>query len=581
MGAGPGGVMAREAADTGARDGTQPDVSKVRRQHFGAFVAYLAVTLALFGPMILPHLADRKLAAVPWDGSFFVWALHWWPWALTHGADPLYTSQVWSPLGINLTWTTIAPVPGVLLAPLTTSLGPVETFNIAALLAPPLSAWTAYLLCRRVTGVFAPSVAGGFVFGFSSYVMAQFAAGHIDLSWAFLIPVCGYLIVRRYEGSLRPVPFVVLMTTVLSLQFGIFTEVYATAALFGAVVGGLALAILPPARRHRVLSTAGWTAAAYGLSAVVVSPFLYVAFAFPQPYRSLFTDPGSARSTLSYASDLLRFVVPGPTAPFGRWPSAGTEIERFLTFERFGWYVPITLVAILVHLWITQHGRPRTKVLLLSFAVALVLAIGPWLWIGPVRVPMPWWLVQAIPVIRRAVPGRMMMYAFLVASVCVAIWLAAAPRSIWRWCAAGLTMLLLIPNITADVWVSDVRIPPFFSTGLYRSYLSQGSTVWIVDVDRGQQMLWQAEANTAFKLAGAYLGITPSDVADVRYLALANGRLDEGNIEAAPSFVADYGVATVVVGDEPAWVIPRLTTLLGVRPQRVGGVTIFRISRAR
>ena len=142
-------------------------------------------------------------------------------------------------------------------------------------------------------------------------------------------------------------------------------------------------------------------------------------------------------------------------------------------------------------------------------------------------------------------------------------------------------MLLLIPNITADVWVSDVRIPPFFSTGLYRNYLSQGSTVWIVDVDRGQQMLWQAEANTAFKLAGAYLGITPSDVADVRYLALANGRLDEGNIEAAPSFVADYGVATVVVGDEPAWVIPRLTTLLGVRPQRVGGVTIFRISRAR
>ena len=249
--------------------------------------------------------------------------------------------------------------------------------------------------------------------------------------------------------------------------------------------------------------------------------------------------------------------------------------------ERFGWYVPITLVAILVHLWITQRSRPLTKVLLLSFPVALVLAIGPWLWIGSVRAPMPWWFVQAIPVIRRAVPGRMMMYAFLVASVCVAIWLAAAPRSVWRWCIVGLTLLLLMPNIRADVWLSDVRIPPFFSTGLYRSYLSEGSTVWIVDVDRGQQMLWQAEADTSFKLAGAYLGITPSDVEDFRYFALANGRLDERSIAAAPSFVADYRVATVIVGDEPPWVIPRLTSLLGVRPQRIGGVTIFRVSRAR
>ena len=579
MGAEPGEVMAGEAADTRSRDGTQPDVSRVRRQHLGAFLAYLGVTLALFGPMILPHLADRKLAVVPWDGSFFIWALRWWPWALTHGADPLYTSQVWSPLGINLTWTTIAPVPGVLLAPLTTSLGPVVTFNLAALLAPPLSAWTAYLLCRRVTGVFAPSVVGGFIFGFSSYVMAQFAAGHIDLSWAFLIPVCGYLVLRRYEGSLRPVPFVVLMATVLSLQFGIFTEVYATAALFGLVVGALALATVPVADRHHVLATGGWCAAAYGLSAVIVSPFLYVAFVFPQPYRSLFIDPASSRSTVSYGADLLRFVLPGPTAPFGHWPAAGPALERFVTFERFGWYVPITLIAILVHLWITQRGRPRTNVLLLSFAVALVLAIGPWLWLGSVRVPMPWWVVQAIPVIRRAVPARMMMFAFLAASVCVAIWLAASPRSVWRWCVAGLTVLLLVPNITADVWISDVRVPPFFSTDIYRRYLPEGSTVWIVDVDRGQQMLWQATSDNAFKLAGGYLGITPSGVDDPRYLALASGRIDEASIAAAPSFVADYGVTTVVVGDVPTWVVPRLTSLLGVRPQRVGGVTIFRIAR--
>ncbi len=435
------------------------------------------------------------------------------------------------------------------------------------------------MLCRRVTGVFAPSVAGGFVFGFSSYVMAQFAAGHIDLSWTFLIPVCGYLVVRRYEGSLSPVAFVVLMTTVLSLQFGIFTEVYATAALFGVVVGALALAILPPARRHRVLATGGWTAAAYGFSALVVSPFLYVAFAFPALSGALHRSGGLAehRELRGRPPPVHPARTDGAVRPLARGRTRARAVRHL---QRFGWYVPITLIAILVHLWVSQRTRPLTKVLLLSFAVATVLAVGPWLWLGPVRVPMPWWIVQTIPVIRRAVPGRMMVYAFLAASLCVAIWLASAPRSIWRWCVVGLTLLLLVPNITADVWISDVRVPPFFSSDLYREYVPEGSTVWIVDVDRGQQMLWQAKSGNAFKLAGGYLGITPSGVDDPRYLDLASGRIDEGSIAAAPSFVADYGVETVVVGDVAPWVIPRLTSLLGVRPQRVGGVTIFRVSRA-
>lgn len=554
-------------------------MSKVRWQHLGAFLAYLALTLLLFGPKILPHLSDRKLAAVPWDGSFFVWALHWWPWALTHGANPLYTHQIWSPLGLNLTWTTIAPVPGVLLAPLTSWLGAVATFNIAALLAPPFAAWTAYLLCRRITGAFAPSVAGGFVFGFSSYLMAEFAAGHINLSWVCLIPVCGYLVVRRYEESLRPLPFVLFMTLTLSLQFGIFTEVYATSVLFGVVVGAIAIVALPRAGRRRLLATGGWVAVAYGLSAIVASPFLYVAFAYPQPFRTLFVNPADAASIVSHGTDLLRFIEPGPTAPFGHWLKPGTMISHYITFERLGWYVPIALAAILVHMWITQRKRPLTKVLGVSFAVALVFAIGPWLWIGSARVPMPWWLVQALPVIRRALPGRMMMYAFLVASVSVALWLAAAPRSPWRWSAMGLTVLLLMPNIRADVWVSDVQIPSFFTTDLYRGYLSQGSTVWIVDIDKGQQMLWQARTDTYFKIAGGYLGINPKGVKSV-YLRLANGQLDETDIAMVPSFVYTYKVASVVVGNEPSWVISRLGTLLGVQPEVVGGVTVFRLSPA-
>ena len=66
--------------------------------------------------------------------------------------NPLGTQLVYVPDGYNLAWST--PVPGlsIPLAPVTLLFGPVVTWNVVALLAPALSAWTAFLLCRHLTG---------------------------------------------------------------------------------------------------------------------------------------------------------------------------------------------------------------------------------------------------------------------------------------------------------------------------------------------------------------------------------------------------------------------------------------------
>lgn len=69
-------------------------------------------------------------------------------------------------------------------------------------MAPTLSAWAAYMLCRRVTGGFWPSLAGGYVFGFSSYEL-----GHLNLSLVFIPPLIGYLLVLRLEKAVRPSTF--------------------------------------------------------------------------------------------------------------------------------------------------------------------------------------------------------------------------------------------------------------------------------------------------------------------------------------------------------------------------------------
>ena len=86
-------------------------------------------------------------------------------------------------------------------APLTALLGPVASFDIAAVLLPAVSAWTAYLLCRHLTGRFWPSLVGGYLFGFSSYMLGH-VLGQPQLTAMFAIPLVALVVVKAVEGTL-------------------------------------------------------------------------------------------------------------------------------------------------------------------------------------------------------------------------------------------------------------------------------------------------------------------------------------------------------------------------------------------
>ena len=82
---------------------------------------------------------------------------------------------IFAPDGFNLMWTTSVPGPSLLVAPITLTAGPLVAYNVLALLAPALSAFTAFLLCRHVTGRTWPSLVGGYIFGFSDYMLGALA----------------------------------------------------------------------------------------------------------------------------------------------------------------------------------------------------------------------------------------------------------------------------------------------------------------------------------------------------------------------------------------------------------------------
>ena len=106
------------------------------------------------------------------------------------------------PVGINLAWTQSAPGLAIALAPLTLAAGPIVAYNVAAILMPALAAWTAFLLCRHVTDAVWPSLVGGYLFGFSTYVLGGTLA-HVQTTAVFLLPLIALVLLQFFDGELE------------------------------------------------------------------------------------------------------------------------------------------------------------------------------------------------------------------------------------------------------------------------------------------------------------------------------------------------------------------------------------------
>jgi hypothetical protein len=135
------------------------------------------------------------------DPQVFIWGLAWYPYALSHGLDPIFTKVAWTPTGYNLAWSTTVPALAVLMWPATRLFGPLVSFNLLTLTAPVLGAFTAFLLCRYLAGTFWSALVGGYIFGFSPYELTELPT-HLMLALIALVPLAAYLVCLFIGGYL-------------------------------------------------------------------------------------------------------------------------------------------------------------------------------------------------------------------------------------------------------------------------------------------------------------------------------------------------------------------------------------------
>jgi hypothetical protein len=537
-------------------------------QGFASMLVYTAAWAIVVSPLVV-HLSRPQLYPLSPDPNFYVWSLKWWPYAVGHGLDPLHTNLIGAPGGYDLAWTNSIPALSLLLAPLTLAVGPVATFNVLVVLSLPLSAWAAFVLCRRLTGRFWPAFAGGALYGFSAFEMNHIIAGQVNLAFSALLPLLAYLAIRWHQGDLGSGGLVGLLALVLLAEFLISIELFADTTAVAALAFVTGVVVAGPGQRRHVLRLARLGAAAFGLALFAATPYLATALA-KIPH-------GFAHSPQVASMDVLAFVTPRPGHTLGPGWLADAA-ARFPSASRDG-YLGIPLVGIAIAFAVTNWSRRIARFLIVLLTIVVVISLGPQLHVDGRSVGgLPWGRLWHLPVVRSAFPARFMAFAFLIASVVVALWLARPRSRPWiPWTAAAVAVAAMAAN-TPALDIAPTRTPAFFSSGSYQRVLERSATVLVLP-DRGNVgMLWQAQADMGVRLAGGFVGATltphfgqPAPISDV-----AGGVITPDRARRFRTFLHRARVDAILVdlGLPGRW--PAILAKLGYSGRVMGGVLVYR-----
>lgn len=268
-------VSAGERADQGGRGATEgvarggPSAqpprgprSSAAARHLLLFVAYLAAGIALTWPRAA-YLVQGRLPATR-DTAGYVWGFWWVAHQVVHLGNPFFTRYLAAPVGVQLGFHTLMPLPGLLLTPVTLAFGPSASLGVLTVVTPGLLCYAMYRAARLWLGSEAGAVAAGAFFGLAT--MTAFEDWyHVNIAiGAVFLPLTLEAVIRlRRRPGIRPG---VLLGLVLGASFLVNQESTVMALFLAA--GGLVLWLVrrPAAVWLPPLALAGV------LAAVVASP---------------------------------------------------------------------------------------------------------------------------------------------------------------------------------------------------------------------------------------------------------------------------------------------------------------------
>ena len=341
-------------------------------RHLGILLCFI-VAGALATIPLAANLAGRIPAAR--DPASYVWDFWWVAHQVTHLGNPWFTPLMAAPVGVQLGFHTVMPLPGVLFTPVTLAFGPAFSYNLWTVILPGLLCYATYraarLWLRSATGA-----VGAAVFFGLSCMLTQQDWYHLNIALgAMFLPMAleASVRLRRKPGRRQAI--------ILGLVMGVAVLTDQESAVLAAIV--VALVLLPWLLRHP-----GWPRLWPVLLACVTGTVL----ASPQiiamlqevvaTHGGLSIDPKLlAVSYKQYGIGLPGMFTPTPrVTTFGLDPLAspflhGRDNEGMPMFG--------TTLTVLALLGLVASWRRRSAWQLAALWIGCAaLALGTSLWIG-------------------------------------------------------------------------------------------------------------------------------------------------------------------------------------------------------
>jgi hypothetical protein len=492
----------------------------------------------------------------------------WWPYAIAHHLNPLFSDLVWQPWGIHLAWTTCVPLLAVLTAPVTLILGPGASFNLAMLAAPVVSAFAAWLLCLRLTGRPMAALIGGFLYGFSAFEMAE-CLEELNLAYNFAPPLLALLTIERLRGRISGISAVAGATLTLTAQFYISVETFATTVVFAGSAWLLAIVQLPD-WRSRLVRFLPEALAALGGAALLATPQLLPMLTgqdvdVPRTWPYLFSAHMGGLFTPSPEIVLSSHAL----APMGRG-LFGLIPETDATTG--------VLLVMILGLLARARGADRfIRYALVLLFVILICSLGPKLWWNwsITSVILPWRLMVDLPLLGSALPVRFLAYSSLLVALLCSVWTAEGGR--WRLALGVLACLVVLP---APHPIKKLPLASLFMPGKLQTFLGGSPRLLILPgQDEDPSPLWQVENDFGFVHTRGFLGIPPHQSGQFPAIIDLSFGLQP------PSFADDLrklclatGTSYVIASSNVAPALFKAVEELGWPQRKLDGFTVFSVS---
>jgi hypothetical protein len=383
-----------EAAGTGAAAAQSPRPGRVPGWMLSAVPRHLVILLAYIGAGILftwprlTYLFDHKLPGTR-DAGAYVWGFWWFSRQLVHLSNPWSTHYLAAPVGSQLGFHALMPLPDLVLTPITLAFGPSASYNLLSVLMPGLMCYAMYRCARLWVRSQTAALAAGAFFGLSSMIAYQ--------SWYLVNLPAGELFIplgleaavllRRQPGWRRAVVLGVIVGAALltDQESAILVAIVVILALLPWLIFGPRLQL---GARVRAVSLAAGSAVVVGIPQIIAMAQQVAAGGASVPATSL------AQSYNAYGVGLLGLSAPSPNAArFGLTRLASQYYYHGIVYHHhgphelitsnegppmFGLVLTVLGIAGLVAAW----RRRNAWLLALLWLAAAALSLGPVLWIG-------------------------------------------------------------------------------------------------------------------------------------------------------------------------------------------------------